>query len=134
MVNWKSLFSLMSRAPNLLTDTNGHLYHYDWELGVYQYSFGLLIVLIGLTALEGSSLSLLSKCSPVHARSIFVHVGTIATFVGLVARSLGDFQIVMVDLSHKLINTDIVNALVVPLLFGTLVIAYVVNKHFFFLM
>lgn len=88
----------------------------------------------GLIALEGAALSLLSKTSPANTRSIIINVGTITTFLGLAARLLADIQILLIDLSHKLINTDIVNALVLPLVLACYLLIYFVNKHFFFLM
>jgi hypothetical protein len=129
------MFSVASRAPKLFADTNGRPSHpYDWKLGVFQYGIGLIIVFTGLTALEGAALSLLSKVAPVNTRSIIINVGTMATFLGLAARLLGDFEIVMLDLSHKVINTDIINSLVLPLILGSFLLTYLVNKHFFFLM
>jgi hypothetical protein len=56
------------------------------------------------------------------------------TFASLAARVLGDIQILFVGLSHRLINTDIVNSLVIPLLAASIVAYYIVKKHFFFLM
>jgi hypothetical protein len=135
MVNWESLFSVATRAPQLFADTNGRPSHpYDWKIGVLQYTIGLTIVFTGMTALEGASLSLLSKVSPVNTRSIIINVGTMATFLGQAARLMGDFQIVMIDLSHMVINTDIVNSLVLPLIVACFLLTYLVNKHFFFLM
>jgi len=47
---------------------------------------------------------------------------------------LGDLQVFMIELSHKLINTDIVSSLVIPLLLTCFFVGYFVKKHFFFLM
>lgn len=134
-MNWESVFSVATRASKLFADTNGRPSHpYDWKCGVFQYVIGLMIVFSGLTALEGATLSLLSKVSPINTRSIVINVGTMTTFLGLLARLLGDFDIVMVDLSHKVINTDIINSLVLPLLLASLLLSYLVGKNFFFLM
>jgi hypothetical protein len=54
--------------------------------------------------------------------------------LGLTAQVIADLQILTVGLSHRVINTDIVNALVVPMLVACLVAIHFVRKHFFFLM
>ena len=41
--------------------------------------------------------------------------------------------IVIVGLSHQLINTDIINSVVLPLVAACIVAIYIVKKHFFFL-
>lgn len=129
------MFSLAKRRQNLFADVDGGLNHpYDWKVGVFQYIIGLTIVFVGLVSIEGAALSLVSKLSPVNTRSLIVNVGTTATFLGLAARIMGNFQIVAVDLSHKLINVDIVNSLVVPLLLASLLLRYFIGKKFFFLM
>ena len=135
MINYGSIASLAIEVPELFKNTVGRPNHpYDWRLGVFQYLVGLAIVFCGLIALEGASLSLASKTSPANIRSVFINVGTITTFLGFVARLIADAQIVFVDLSHKVINTDIVNSLVVPSLLMCFLLSYVINRHFFFLM
>ena len=94
---------------------------------------GFTITFIGLKALQGASRSLLSKVSPVNLKSMGTSIGTIVTFLGLLAQFLADMQIMAVDLSHRVINTDIVNSLVVPILLACLAAFYFVRKHFFFL-
>ena len=135
MVNWESMFSLATRASEVFANTNGRPSHpYDSKLGVFQYAIGVTVVFAGLTALEGAALALLSKVSPVNTRSIVVNVGTVATFLSLAARLLGDLLIVLFDSSHKVINTDIVNSLVLPLVLACFLLTYLVNRHYFFLM
>jgi len=135
MINYGSIASLAREVPELFANTLGMPSHpYDWRLGVIQYSVGLTIVFFGLIALNGASLSLLSKTSPVNNRSVFSSVGTITTLLGFAARLMADGQILFFDLSHRVINTDIVNSLVLPLLVVCFLLSYVVNKHFFFLM
>lgn len=124
-------------GQNLFADVAGqssHHHRYDGNFGVWQYTLGLAVAFVGLVSLEGAALSLLSKVSPPNRRSIIVNAGTVVTFLGLAARVIGNFQIVAIDLSHKLINTDIVNSLVIPLLVVGILLKYVVNKHYFFLM
>ena len=99
-----------------------------------QYTIGFSITFVGLRALGGASRSLLSKVSPYNAKGTVMNLGTVVTFLGLISQFLANFQITMVGLSHRVINTDIVNALVVPMLIGCLVAFYFVKKHYFFLM
>lgn len=116
-----------------VSNTGSPSTRYDWKLGIFQYTFGLAITFVGLTAVDGSNLSLLSKMSPQRLRGLFLNIGTITTFLSLFARLSAD-AVVMVDLSHKLINTDIVNALVIPLFLVCFVPIYLVKKHYFFLL
>jgi len=136
MVNWLSLFTLASHVPKLLADRGTEIRPtgYDWKLGVFQFVIGIAVTFIGLTAVDGSNLPLLSKLSPQRHRGLVLNVGTLATFLSLTARLAADLYILMVDLSHKLISTDIVNALVIPLFLLCFVLSYLVKKHFFFLM
>ena len=135
MVNWGSVFALAANVRNLLTETKTMRRHYyDWLLGIAQYVIGFSITFIGMKALQGASRSLLSKVSPPNLKSIVTNLGTIVTFVGLLAQVVADVQILTVGLSHRVINTDIVNALVVPMIMGCLAAYYFVRKHFFFLM
>jgi len=135
MINFSSIASLATHALELFANTEGRPSHpYDNRLGVVQYTVGLTIASLGLMALDGASLSLLSKTSPASIRSIFVQSSTIATFLSFIARLMADGQILVFDLSHRLINTDIVNSLIMPTLFFCFALAYLVNKHFFFLM
>lgn len=128
------MFALAQLFPSLLADTPGRLSHpYDGKLGVLQYVLGLILVYVSFIALEGATLSLLSKSSPINLRSIVINAGTLSTFICLIARILGDVHIVAIDVSHKLINTDIVNALVVPLILVSFWISYFIKQNFFIL-
>lgn len=110
-LNFMSLFFLAQKVPNLLSETELVATHpYDWKIGVIQYTVGLPIAFMGLVSMEGSALSILSKLSPPKFRGVAVNAGTIVVFVGFVARLIGDLQLFFVGLSHRLINTDLVNA------------------------
>jgi len=61
-------------------------------------------------------------------------LGTIVTFSGLIAQSLANCHIVAVGISHRVINTDTVDSIVLPLLIGGMVASYFVKKHYFFMM
>ena len=113
MINWVSMFSLAKRAPMLLEETtfgSPHAHRYDWKFGVIQYVVGLTITFVGLTAMEGAALSLLSKLAPLRLRSVVINMGTIVVLLGYMARALGDTQLYFVGLSHRIINTDVLNA------------------------
>ena len=139
MINYASLFSLAGQVENLLNEEDDgptfvQVHPYDGAFGIVQYMVGFTTVFAGIIALEGASLSLMSKVGPPRLKSIMINCGTIVTFASLAARVVGDVQILFVGLSHRLINTDIVNSLVMPLLIACTVAYYVVKKHFFFLM
>lgn len=111
-LNFVSLFSLAQRVPNLLSETSSQAvsHPYDWKIGIFQYCIGSFVVFMGLTSMQGSALSILSKISPPKFRGVAMNAGTIIVFVGFVARLIGDLQLFFVGLSHRLINTDIINA------------------------
>lgn len=137
MVNWIALFTLASHVPKLLEDTDAEgrpMRYYDWKVGVYQYAIGLPVTFLGLIAADGSNMSLLSKMSPQRLRGLVLNIGTLTTFLSLFARLAADLQVLMVALSHRLINTDLANALVIPLFLVCFALSYLVRKHFFFLM
>ena len=137
MVNWGSLFALIPNIRLLFQENSTERHHfYDWVLGVAQYSVGVVISYGALRGLEISTRSLLSKVSPPTVNHYWNHnyFGTVVTFVGLVSQLLADCQVTMVVLSHRVINTDIVNALVFPILICCGVAYYFVRKHYFFLM
>ena len=138
MINYGSFLELAFQIRELLSETEDKQRgsQYDWLVGIIQYFVGFAVTFFGLTALDSAALSLLSKVSPPRLRtsSASLQLGTIVSFVTLFARIIADFQILMIGLSHRLINTDLVNSLVLPLLVGCFVIGHFVRKHFFFLM
>lgn len=134
MVNYASFVNLIIHIRVLFDKASERQYHpYDWILGSIQYLVGLSITYAGIMSMEPATLSLMSKLSPTKGKSIAVNSGTVVTLLSLAARSIGDLHILFVGLSHRLINTDIVNSLVVPLLLACLAAGYVVRRHFFFL-
>lgn len=135
MVNWFSLFSLSARLPKLFTDIEGKGPQvYDGRAGVYQFVFGVSTMLLGVAALESANLSLLSKVSPQNLSGAFVNIGAMATFLTFFGRLCADAYIVLVDLSHKLISTDLVNSISIPILLTSVLVAYVIRKRYFFLL
>ena len=137
MINFGSIIELAFQISDLFNKTaeRQHDRKYDWLLGIVQYFVGLAVAFLGVTAIDGATLSLLSKVSPLRIRSssIALQLGTIVTFVSLLARVLVDAQILMTSLSHRLINTDLVNSVVIPLFIVCFIVAHFVRKHFFFL-
>jgi hypothetical protein len=135
MVNWYSLFSLSVRIPRLFADEEGKGPQvYDWSLGVYQFVAGATVAFVGFASTEGANLSLLSKVSPPHLNGVFVNVGAITTFLAHFGRLGADTHILLVDLSRKLISTDLVNSIAIPLLLCSFLFLYMVRKNYFFLL
>jgi hypothetical protein len=135
MINWESIFGLLPKIQNLLDEDDRIRRHdYDWFLGILQYVGGLTLSIVALRSMDVASCSLLSKVAPPDIRRIALNVGTIATFVGLVAQVSADLQIAAIVLSHRLINSDVVNALAIPILLVSFLASYFVRKHYFFLM
>mmetsp|Transcript_11463 Transcript_11463/g.17613 ORF Transcript_11463/g.17613 Transcript_11463/m.17613 type:complete len:567 (+) Transcript_11463:100-1800(+) len=134
MFNYVSFINLMIHVRSIFDKTTEKAYHpYDWIFGTAQYLCGLSITFVGITSLEPCVLSLMSKLLPSKSKSIAVNGGSILAILTLTARVLGDMHILIVGLSHRLINTDIVNSLVMPLLLACLVAGFVVQRNFFFL-
>ena len=135
MLNWASLVNLSVHIRNLMEEAEYTNYHpYDWIFGPYQYLAGLCISFFGMMSLEPTTLALMSKVAPSRMRSVAINCGSIVTIVSLAARCIGDMHILMVGLSHRLINVDIVNSLIFPLIIGCIAAVYIVRRHFFFLM
>lgn len=56
----------------------------------WQYIFGSITIFVGVNALEGPTMSLLSKSIPLHYRRGFWNVGLLATESGTLGRAVGD--------------------------------------------
>ena len=132
MINWASMVNVVAHIRHLFDEDSYGTHHpYDWVFGMSQYLLGIVVSFVGVVSLEGSSIALMSKVSP--ARHRFASCGTLVTFVSLMARILGNVYILVVGLSHRLISTDIINSMVLPLIGACVTVMYIVNKHFFFL-
>lgn len=135
MVNWGSLFALIPNIHNLFKEDSSNRHHqYDWMLGVAQYSIGFIITFTALRSLGVASRSMLSKVSPPNLQNIVINLGTIVTFVSLFSQLFANLYIASIVLSQREINVDILNSLLMPILITTLVVYYLVRKHYFFLM
>ena len=139
MINYSSFVELAFQLEDLFEETKEEeqagSQSYDWFVGRIQYFVGFFITFLGLTSLDGAALSLLSKASPPRLRtsSAALQLGTIVSFVSLFARVIADAQIFMIGLSHRLINTDLVNSLLLPILVACFVIRHFIRKHYFFM-
>jgi hypothetical protein len=132
MINWAEMVNVVSHIRQLFDeDIHGTYHPYDWGFGVFQYLIGLTISYVGVVSLEGAALSLMSKIYPSRPR--YISCGSLVTFVSLLARILANIHVLIVGLSHRLVNTDIVNSVILPLLGVCIAGIYVVRKHFFFL-
>ncbi len=135
MLNWGSLFALIPNIKNLLKeDRSNRHHHYDWMLGVGQYIVGFIITFTALRALGIGSRSLLSKVSPPKMNNVIVNLGTIVTFISLFSQLFANFYISSIVLSHREINTDILNSLLMPSLIAAFLMYHLARKHYFFLM
>jgi hypothetical protein len=146
MLNWSALYTLACQIYGLFvkhrTSTPATIPNssesivivYDGKLGVVQYIAGSIALHIGLVALEGATLSLLSKISPLgSSRSVAMNVGSLVTIIGLSSKVFADANICFVDISQRMVNADIVNSMLVPTIICSLILSYYVKKNFFFL-
>jgi len=107
--------------------------YYDWSLGIIQYIVGATVIVMSAIVLEGVTLSLMSKVAPAKLSNTFLDCGLIVSLVSSFAKFTGDLLLLIVGLSHRIINTDMINSLSFCLLCACCAGYYVVNKHFFFL-
>ncbi|KAL7486845.1 hypothetical protein ACHAW6_012426 [Cyclotella cf. meneghiniana] len=63
---------------------------YSTIYATWQYIFASIMIFIGVNALEGPTMSLLSKSIPLHYRRGFWNVGLLATESGTLGRAVGD--------------------------------------------
>jgi hypothetical protein len=132
MINWSSVTSLVGSALSKSWSQESRLY--DWKVGIFQYTFGFVVSYGGIVALEGATLSLLSKVSLAASKNPLLNMATLVTLFTLFARTIGDVHILIVGLSDLIINTDIINSLVFPMLAFCLVASVLIRRHFFFMM
>ena len=107
--------------------------YYDSYAGLAQYIFGTSTIIMSSIALEGVTLSLMSKVAPSKLSSLFLDCGLIVSLISSFSKVLGDLIIFNVGLSHRLINSDMVNSLSLFLACACCAGYYIVKRHFFFL-
>lgn len=137
MLNVEGLLLLARHKGDLFRESKipntSHTHPYDWFLGLYQFVLGFVVTFCGSAVLEGVTLSLMSKVAHPKLNATAINCGSIITFITLFSKVVGDVHILAVGLSHRIINTDIVNSLVFPLICACGAAYYVVKRHFFFL-
>lgn len=106
---------------------------YDDVFGIPQYILGFGVVFVSATFLESSTLTLMSKVSPLALKRYSIDNVFIVLFVSGVGRLVGDLLISAVDVSSWIFCSDIINSLLLPLLVGFVAGEYLVRKHYFFL-
>lgn len=129
------MFSLVGKMPVLFADVDGkELENYGWGFGVYQFTLGGTVTFVGLVSLWCSSTTLLSKVAPQRPMNVLVHVGSITTMLSLLVRFWADAHLMVVDLSTKVINTDLVNSMALPLILLCICLIRIVRRNYFYLM
>jgi len=135
--NYQALFVLFLDIRNIFHQEKSPYpepaVKYDWPLGSVQYCVGVSLILMCCVALEGVSISLMSKVSPSRLNVSAFNCSAIVPLLFCQGRLIGDALLLTVAFSHRIINTDMVNSIIfiVSLLWCACI--YLVRKHFFFL-
>lgn len=133
--NYQALYILSKDIQHIFSmrSTDGPLAtYYNWDYGVIFYWASAAIIFASSTALEGLSLSLLSKLSPTKLNDSPMNCSVLAPFVGCLGRLVGDAMIVIVGYSHRIVDTDMVNSIAFILLGLCLCCLHMLRKNFFF--
>ena len=137
VVNYEALLVLLLHLRDVFREAQGNAdrptTYYDWSLGVVQYVVGSLVIMASITAIEGCTLSLMSKVAPSKLESSTLNLGLIVSLIRPLTRFMADVMILIVGLSHRLINTDIINSLSLVLICACCAVYYIVKRHYFFL-
>ena len=137
IVNYEALLVLLIHLRDVFREAQGNAdrptTYYDWSLGVVQYVVGTLVIMASVTAIEGCTLSLMSKVAPSKLESSTLNLGLIVSLIRPLTRFMADVMILIVGLSHRIINTDIINSLSLVLICACCVVYYIVKRHYFFL-
>lgn len=137
IVNYEALLVLLLHLRDVFRETQGvddrPTTYYDWSLGIVQYIIGTFIIMASITAIDGCTLSLMSKVAPSKLESNTLNLGLIVSLIRPSTRFMADVLILIVGLSHRIINTDIVNSLSLVLICACCAVYYIVKRHYFFL-
>lgn len=106
---------------------------YDWRVGRVQYCVGVSIMFICCIALEGVTLSLMSKVSPSRLNVSPFNCSILVPLLVCLGRMIGDAILLTVGISHRIINTDMVNSVSIVVLCLCWPCLHLVKKYFFFL-
>lgn len=136
-INYEALLVLLFHLRDLFRNAEGEedrlTTYYDWSLGIVQYIVGSLVIMASITAIEGCTLSLMSKVAPPKLESKAINLGLIVSLIRPSTRFMADVFILLVGLSHRIINTDIINSLSLVLICACCAVYYLVKRHYFFL-
>lgn len=137
IINYEALLVLLFHLRDLFRKAEGEedrpTTYYDWSLGIVQYIVGSLVIMASITAIEGCTLSLMSKVAPPKLESKAINLGLIVSLIRPSTRFMADVFILLVGLSHRIINTDIINSLSLVLICACCAVYYLVKRHYFFL-
>lgn len=106
---------------------------YDWRFGRVQYCVGVTVIFICCIALEGVTLSLLSKVSHPRLNVSTFNCSVIVPLLICLGRIFGDAILLSVSISHRIINTDVVNSVSFVVLCLCWPCLHLVKKYFFYL-
>jgi hypothetical protein len=137
IVNYEALLVLLLHLRDLFRKAEGEedrpTTYYDWSLGIVQYVVGSLVIMVSIAAIEGCTLSLMSKVAPPKLESKAINLGLIVSLIRPSTRFMADVFILLIGLSHRIINTDIINSLSLVLICACCAVYYLVKRHYFFL-
>ena len=137
MVNYEALLVLLLHLRDVFRWAEGEddrpTTNYDWSLGVAQYIVGTFVIMASITAIEGCTLSLMSKVAPAKLESKAINLGLIVSLIRPSTRIVADVFILLVGLSRRIINTDMINSLSLVLICACCAVYYLVKRHYFFL-
>ena len=137
MVNYEALLVLLLHLRDVFRWAEGEgdrpTTNYDWSLGVAQYIVGTFVIIASITAIEGCTLSLMSKVAPAKLESKAINLGLIVSLIRPSTRIVADVFILLVGLSRRIINTDMINSLSLVLICACCAVYYLVKRHYFFL-
>ena len=132
MVNYEALLVLLLHLRDVFRWAEGEddrpTTNYDWSLGIAQYIVGTFVIMASITAIEGCTLSLMSKVAPAK-----LSLGLIVSLIRPSTRFVADVFILLVGLSRRIINTDMINSLSLVLICACCAVYYLVKRHYFFL-
>lgn len=94
---------------------------------------GFGIIFVSMSFLESTTQVLMSKVSPLPLKRYSIDNSFLLIVVSALGRLVGDLLITVVDVSSWVFCSDLINALLLPLLVGFVAGEYLVRKHYFFL-
>lgn len=137
MINYQSLYTLLLEIRHLLkqyfTIEKEVSKDYDWNIGVYQYSIGILFIFASATLLECTSLNLMSKVSNEKLNSSTFNCNFLIPFIECFGKVIGGTIVFLVGVSHRLIYANIVNSIAFFWIGMTVFCHYFVKRYCFFL-